>query len=110
LFNIILYIKKYFCLQSKKQEILICVLFLYNKVELNILLSHLKKFFFFKKLFFATIIKIKIIKNKIIRKAKIANLFKNYKITITKEIVNIYKCKNRKYINKNKEKCYLNNN
>jgi len=97
-------------LQSKKQEILVYILFLYNKVELNILLLHLKNSFFSKKLFFATIIKIKIIKNKIVRKAKIANLLKNNKITITKEIVNIYKCKNRKYINKNKEKYYLNNN
>jgi len=43
-------------------------------------------------------------------KAKIANLFINNKITIIKKIINIYKYKNYKYINKNKEKYYLNNN
>jgi len=55
-------------------------------------------------------LKAKIAKNKITCKTKIANLLKNNKITITKKIVNIYKYKNYRYINKNKEKCYLNNN
>ncbi len=55
-------------------------------------------------------LKIKIAKNKITRKAKVANLLKNNKIAITKQIVNIYKYKNCEYINKNKEKYYLNNN
>ncbi len=55
-------------------------------------------------------LKTKIAKNKIICKTKIVNLLKNNKIAITKKIVNIYKYKNCKYINKNKEKCYLNNN
>jgi len=105
-----LHIKKYFCLQFKKQEILIYILFLYNKVELNILLLYLKDFSFSKKLFFATIIKTKIAKNKLIRKILIANLLKSNKITIIKKIVNIYKCKNCKYINKSKEKYYLSNN
>jgi len=55
-------------------------------------------------------LKTKITKNKIICKAKIANLLKNNKITTTKEIVNIHKCKNYKYTIKNKEKYYLDNN
>ncbi len=55
-------------------------------------------------------LKTKIAKNKIIYKAKIANLFKNNKIATIKKIINIYKYKNCKYTNKNKEKCYLNNN
>jgi len=61
-------------------------------------------------LLFATIIKIKTTKNKATRKVLIANLLKSNEITITKKIINIYKYKNRKYINKNKEKYYLNNN
>jgi len=61
-------------------------------------------------LFFATIIKIKIAKNKVTRKTLIANLLKNNKIIITKKIVNMHKYKNYKYINKNKEKYYLNDN
>jgi len=55
-------------------------------------------------------LKTKIAINKIICKAKIINLLKNNKIAITKKIINIHKCKNYKYINKNKKKCYLNNN
>jgi hypothetical protein len=97
-------------LQSKKQKMLIRFLFLYNRVELNILLSHLKDSSSLEKLLFATIIKIKIVKNKIICEAKIANLLKSNKITTTKKIINIHKYKNRKCINKNKEKYYLNNN
>jgi len=89
---------------------LIRVSFLYNRVESNILLLHLKDSSSLKKLFFATIIKTKIAKNKTTRKVKIANLFKSNKIITIKKIVNIHKCKNRKCINKNKEKCYLNDN
>ncbi len=107
---IILHIKKYFCLQFKKQEMLIRILFLYNRVELNILLLHLKDFSSLKKLLFVTIIKIKIAKDKITCKVLILNLLKNNKIIITKKIINIYKYKNCKYINKNKEKCYLSSN
>jgi len=89
---------------------LIRVSFLYSRVELNILLSHLKDFSFLKKSFFATIIKIKIAKNKATREVKTINLLKSNEIATTKKIVNIYKCKNYKCINENKEKCYLNNN
>jgi len=88
---------------------LIRILFLYSKVELNILLLHLKDFSSSKKLLFATIIETKIAKNKVIRKILIANLLKSNKIATTKKIINIHKCKNRKYINNNK-KNYLNNN
>jgi hypothetical protein len=90
--------------------VLICISFLYSRVASNILLLHLKNFSSLKKLSFATIIKIKIAKNKAICKVLIANLLKSNKITITKKIVNIYKYKNCKCINKNKEKCYLSNN
>jgi len=38
------------------------------------------------------------------------NLLKNNKIIITKKIVNIHKYRNYEYINKNKEKYYLNDN
>jgi len=55
-------------------------------------------------------LKTKIAKNKATRKAKIANLLKNNKVATTKKIINMHKCKNRKYINKSKEKCYLNDN
>jgi hypothetical protein len=55
-------------------------------------------------------LKTKIAKNKITRETKIANLLKNNEIITTKKIVNIHKCKNRKCINKSKEKCYLNDN
>jgi hypothetical protein len=55
-------------------------------------------------------LKTKVAKNKTICETKIINLLKNNKIATTKEIINIYKYKNCKYINKNKEKCYLNNN
>jgi len=89
---------------------LIRVSFLYNKVELNILLSHVKDLSFLEKLLFATIIKTKIAKNKATRETKVANLLKINKIATTKEIVNLHKFKDRKYINKNKEKCYSNNN
>jgi len=89
---------------------LICVSFLYNRIELNILLLHLKDFSSSKKLLFATIIKTKITKNKVARKILIVNLLKSNKIATTKKIINIHKYKNRKYINKSKEKCYLNNN
>jgi len=89
---------------------LVHVSFLYNKIESKILLSHLKKKSFLKKSLFATIIKTKITKNKVTRKALIVNLLKSNKIATTKKIVNMYKCKNRKHINKNKEKCYLNDN
>jgi len=95
---------------SKKQKIVVRISFLYSRVELDILLSHLKNSSFLKNLSIASILKIKIAKNKITRKAKIVNLFKNNKIATTKEIVNIYKYKNYKYINKSKEKYYLNNN
>jgi len=97
-------------LQSKKQEILVRILFLYNKVKSNILLLHLKNSSFLEKLFFAIIIKTKITKNKAICKILIANLLKNNKNTIIKKIINIYKYKNYKYINKSKKKYYLNNN
>ncbi len=73
-------------------------------------LSYLKDFFSLKKSFFATMIKTKIAKNKVIRKALIENLLKSNKTTTIKKIINIYKCKNYKCINKSKEKCYLNNN
>jgi hypothetical protein len=73
-------------------------------------LLYLKNFSSLKKLLIIFMLKIKIAKNKTTRKAKIINLFKNNTITITKEIVNIYKHKNYNYINKNKEKRYLNNN
>jgi len=61
-------------------------------------------------LFFATIIKIKIAKNKIAHQTKSVNLLKTNKIVTTKEIINLHKCKNRKYINKNKEKYYSSSN
>ncbi len=89
---------------------LVRVLFLYNRIELNIFFLHLKDFSSSKKLLFATIIKTKITKNKVVRKILIVNLLKSNKITITKKIINIHKYKNRKYINKSKEECYLNNN
>ncbi len=110
MFNIILYIKKYFCLQSKKQEILIYILFLYSRIELSILLLYLKDFSFSKKLLSIVIIKTKIAKNKAICKILTTNLLKSNKIIAIKKIVNIHKCKNYKYINKSKEKYYLNNN
>jgi len=97
-------------LQSKKQEILVYILFLYNRIELNILLLYLKDFSFLKKLSFVTIIKTKIAKNKVTYKVLIVNLLKSNKITTIKKIVNIYKYKNYKIINKNKEKYYLSNN
>jgi len=89
---------------------LIRVLFLYNRVKSNILLSHLKDFSSSKKSLFATIIKTKIAKDKTTRKTKTTNLLKSNEIITTKKIVNMHKCKNCKYINKNKEKCYLNDN
>ncbi len=97
-------------MQSKKQKILVYILFLYNKVELNTLLLYLKDFFSLKKLFFVTIIKTKIAKNKVTRKILIVNLFKSKRIIVIKKTVNIYKYKNCKYINKSKEKYYLSNN
>jgi len=97
-------------LRSKKQEMLVRVSFLYNKVELNILLSHLKDSSSLEKSLFVIIIKTKIAKNKIACEAKIANLLKSNKIATTKKIVNMHKCKNYKYINKSKKKCYLNDN
>jgi len=104
------HIKEYFCLQFKKQEILIYILFPYSRIESNILLLYLKDFSSLEKLLFATITKIKTAKNKAIRKIKIVNLLKTNKIATTKEIVNLYKYKNCKYINKSKEKYYLNKN
>ncbi len=89
---------------------LIRVSFLYSRIELSILLSYLKDFSSLKKLLFAIIIKTKIAKNKVTRETLIANLLKSNKIAITKKIVNIYKYKNRKCINKSKEKYYLNDN
>ncbi len=89
---------------------LIYILFLYNRIELNILLLHLKKSFSLEKSLFITIIKIKIAKNKVVREALIIDLLKSNEIATIKKIVNIHKNKNRKYINKSKEKCYLNNN
>jgi len=89
---------------------LIRVSFLYSRIELNILLSHLKNSSFLKKSLFVAIIKTKIAKNKAIREALIAILLKSNEITTTKKIVNMHKCKNRKCINENKEKCYLNDN
>jgi len=86
------------------------VSFLYSKIELSVLLSHLKNFSFLKFLLIVFMLKTKIAKNKTICKAKIANLLKNNKITTTKKIVNIHKCKNCKYINKSKKKYYLNDN
>ncbi len=106
----ILRIKKCFCLRFKKLKILVRVSFLYNKIESNILLSHLKDFSFLKKSLFATIIKTKIAKNKVACEALIANLFKSNEITTTKKIVNIHKCKNRRCRNKSKKKCCLNDN
>ncbi len=85
-------------------------MFLYSKVELNILLLYLKDSFFLEKLFFATIIKTKIAKNKVVCKIKIINLIKTNKIATTKKIVNLHKYKNCKYINKSKEKYYLSSN
>ncbi len=82
---------------------LIRILFLYNRVELNILLLYLKDFSSLEKLFFATIIKIKIAKNKVIRKTLTIDLLKSNKIAIIIKILNINKCKNRKYTNKNKK-------
>jgi len=89
---------------------LIRVLFLYNKVELDILLSHLKNSFSLKKSLFATMIKMKIAKNKITCETKIANLLKINEIATTKEIMNLHKCKDRKCIIKSKEKCYSSSN
>ena len=89
---------------------LVRISFLYNRVELSILSSHLKDFSSSKKSLFATMIKAKIAKNKATRKALIANLLKSNEITTTKKIVNMHKYKNCKYINKSKEKYYLNNN
>jgi hypothetical protein len=89
---------------------LIYVSFLYNKIESNILLLYLKDFSSLEKSFFATIIKTKIAKNKVVYKALIINLLKSNKITTIKNNVNMHKCKNCKYINKSKKKCYLNNN
>jgi len=97
-------------LQSKKQKIVIRISFLYNRIKLSILLLHLKNFSFLKKLLIVFMLKIKTTKNKTTCKAKIVNLLKNNKITTIKEIVDIHKCKNCKYINKSKKKCYLNNN
>jgi len=91
-------------LQFKKQEIVIYISFLYSKIELNIVLLYLKNSSFLKKLYIIFILKTKIVKDKITYKTKIANLFKNNKIITIKEIVNIYKYKNYKYINKSKEK------
>ena len=65
---------------------LIYILFLYNKVESNIFLLHLKDFSLLKKLFFATIIKTKIAKNKITCKTEIVNLLKTNKIATTKKM------------------------
>jgi hypothetical protein len=75
-------IKKCFRLRLKKQKMLIRILFLYNRVELNILLLYLKDFSSLEKLFFATIIKIKIAKNKVIRKTLTIDLLKSNKIAI----------------------------
>jgi hypothetical protein len=97
------HIKKCFRLRLKKQKMLICISFLYNRVELNIFLSHLKDFSFLKKSLFATIIKTKIAKNKAICEALTINLLKSNEITTTKKIVNIHKCKNRKCTNKSKK-------
>ncbi len=91
-------------MQFKKQEIVIYISFLYSKIELNIVLLYLKNSSFLKKLYIIFILKTKIVKDKITYKTKIANLFKNNKIITIKEIVNIYKYKNYKYINKSKEK------
>jgi hypothetical protein len=49
-------------------------------------------------------------KNKAIREALIINLLKSNEIITTKKIVNIHKCKNCKYINESKKKCYLSDN
>jgi len=65
---------------------LIRISFLYNRVELNIFLLYLKDFFSLEKSFFVTIIKTKIVKNKAIRKTKIANLLKTNEIAITKKL------------------------
>ena len=54
------HIKRSFRLQFKKQKILIRISFSYSRVELNILLSHLKDFSSLKNSLFATIIKTKI--------------------------------------------------
>ena len=97
-------------MRLKKQKMLIRVSFLYNRVELNILLSHLKDLSSLEKSLFATMIKTKIAKNKAIWEALIVDLLKSNEIATTKKIVDMHKCKNRKCINKSKEKCYLNDN
>ncbi len=97
-------------MRSKKQKIIVYILFLYSRVKSNILLLHLKDSSSLEKLLFATIIKTKIAKNKVICKTKTTNLIKTNKIAITKKIVNLYKCKNCKYINKSKEEYYLSSN
>ncbi len=81
-------------MQFEKQEILIRVSFLYNRVESSVFLSHLKSSFSLKKSLFATIIKTKIAKNKATRKEKIINLLKINEVAITKKIVELHKSKN----------------
>ncbi len=78
-------------MRFKKQKIIIRISFLYNRIELDILLSHLKNSSFSKKSLIAFMLKTKIAKNKIVYEAKIINLLKNNKIATTKEIVNIHK-------------------
>jgi len=89
---------------------LIRVSFPYNRIELNILLSHLEDSFFLEKSLFVAMIKAKSAKNKAILEALIVDLLKSNEIATTKKIVNMHKCKNYKFINKSKEKCYLNDN
>lgn len=97
-------------MQFKKQNILIRISFLYSKVESSIFLLYLKNFSSLEKILFATIIKAKIVNNKIIRDAKTIKQLRIIEFTTTKELVNLYKYKNNKYTNKNKEECYSSNN
>jgi len=97
-------------LRSKKQKIIVCVSFLYSRVESNILLLYLKNSFSLEKSLSIVVIKTKTTKNKVARKAKTIDLLKINKIATTKELVNIYKCKNYKYINKSKRQYYSSNN
>jgi hypothetical protein len=80
------HIKEYFCLQFKKQEILIYILFPYSRIESNILLLYLKDFCSLEKLLFATITKIKTAKNKAIRKIKIVTLLKTKRLQQQKKL------------------------
>ncbi len=108
--NIFLRIKECFRLQSEKQKIIVCVSFLYSRIESDIFLSHLKNSFFLEKSLSAAVIKIKTAENKAVRETKTVDLLRINKIAAAKELVNIYKCKNYRYINKSKKQYYSSNN